>query len=99
MIDFYQIEPQSVRRWKDRWILLATDGSDYELPWEASLRDAFGVADNGQGSRPLCMAKGVKIWDVLNHVTLSAELGRYDKAELLHFKTAWSKFGAKPFRF
>lgn len=89
--DFYQIEPQTVQRWKDLWLLLATDGSDYELPWEASLRHAFGVVDNGQGRKPLCMAKGVKIWDVLNHLTISAELGHYDRAELLHFKTAWDK--------
>ncbi|MCY7328445.1 MAG: transposase [Saprospiraceae bacterium] len=89
--DFYQIEPQTVRRWNGQWLLLATDGSDYELPWESSLREAFGVANNGQGQKPICMAKGVKIWDALNGITLSAELGRYDRAELMHFKNAWDK--------
>jgi hypothetical protein len=91
MTDFYQIDPQTVRLWKDRWLLLATDGSDYELPWTDSLRKEFGVADNGQGKKPLCMGKGVKIWDVLNRMTLSAELGSYDIAEVMHFKIAWDK--------
>jgi hypothetical protein len=37
------------------------------------------------------MAKAVKIWDVLNCLTVSATLGRYDVAEMEHFKVAWEK--------
>ncbi len=59
------------RLYRDKYLLLATDGSDSELPWEAELRAEFGIADNGQGKKPMCMAKGVKIWDVLNQLTKS----------------------------
>ena len=72
-----------------RYLLLASDGSDYELPWEEELREEFGVADNKQNHQPMCMAKAVKIWDVLNRLTICATLGRYDVAEIQHFKTAW----------
>ena len=74
-----------------KYLLLASDGSDYELPWEEGLREEFGVADNIQNRQPMCMAKGVKIWDVLNRVTISAVLGHYEVGEIQHFKVAWQK--------
>lgn len=79
------------RLYADKYLLLASDGSDYELPWEEELREEFGVADNIQNRQPMCMAKGVKIWDVLNHLSVSAVLGRYEVAEIQHFKAAWLK--------
>lgn len=75
--------------YKGQYLLLATDGSDYELPYEDSLIHAFGVADNKVGKQPICMAKGVKIWDILNKLTVSSLLGHYNIAEIDHFKTAW----------
>lgn len=77
--------------YRGRYLLLASDGSDYELPWNEELQEAFGMADNKQNEQPMCMAKAVKIWDVLNRLTVSAELGRYDVAEIQHFKVAWQK--------
>lgn len=77
--------------YKDKYLLLASDGSDYELPWIEELREEFGVADNGLVAQPMCMAKGVKIWDILNRLTVSAHLGHYDVAEIRHFKVAWQK--------
>lgn len=79
------------RLYKEQYLLLATDGSDYELPYEASLIETFGVADNKVGKQAICMAKGVKIWDLLNQLTVSSFLGHYDIAEIHHFKTAWVK--------
>jgi hypothetical protein len=76
--------------YKGTYLLLATDGSDYELPYEASLIEAFGAADNKVGKQPICMAKGVKIWDLQNQLTVSSVLGHYDIAEIVHFKTAWA---------
>lgn len=72
------------------YLLLATDGSDYELPYEDSLIETFGVADNKVGKQPICMAKGVKIWDLLNQLTISSTLGHYNIAEMEHFKTTWA---------
>lgn len=77
--------------YKNKYLLLASDGSDYELPWIDELKQEFGVADNGLVEQPMCMAKGVKIWDILNRLTVSAHLGHYDVAEIRHFKIAWQK--------
>lgn len=74
-----------------KYLLLAADGSDYELPWTEELVSEFGAADNKQNKQPMCMAKGVKIWDVLNRLTVSSTLGRYDEGEGVHFKLAWQK--------
>lgn len=79
------------RLYMGKYLLLASDGSDYELPWGEEVLQEFGMADNGQNKQPMCMAKATKIWDVLNCLTVSAELGRYDVAEIQHFKTAWQK--------
>lgn len=77
--------------YRGRYLLLASDGATYELPWTAELCEEFGVADNRQNKQPMCQAKAVKIWDVLNQLTISAELGRYEVSELQHFKLAWAK--------
>ena len=74
---------------KGKYLLMATDGSDYELPYEKPLITEFGVADNGITKQPICMAKGVKIWDIMNKMTISSFIGHYDIAEINHFKTAW----------
>jgi len=52
---------------QDKYLLLAADGSDYELPWQPDILEEFGTHDNGQG-QPKCLAKGVNIW---MHFTLS----------------------------
>lgn len=79
------------RLYKSKYLLLCSDGSNYELPWEKELVEEFGVADNKQNKQPMCMATGVKIWDPLNRINVSAVLGRYDTAEIHLFKAAWSK--------
>ena len=80
-----------VQLYADKYLLLASDGSDYELPWEEELCREFGVADNGQGKKPMCMAKGVKIWDVLNRITVASQLGSYNTAEIRIFNEVWPK--------
>lgn len=80
-----------VQLYGGKYLLVASDGSDYELPWEEELCKAFGVADNGQGKKPMCMAKGVKIWDVLNRMTVASQLGCYNTAEIRIFDEVWPK--------
>ncbi len=79
------------RLFKGRYLLLASDGSNYELPWEEELVETFGTADNKQNKQPMCMATGVKIWDPLNGINVSAALGRFDTSEISLFKEAWEK--------
>ena len=82
-------ENDNYKLFKGKYLLMATDGSDYELPYEKELVKEFGVADNGLTKQPICMAKGVKIWDISNKLTISSFLGHYDIAEINHFKIAW----------
>lgn len=76
------------RLYAGRYLLLATDGSTYELPYEASLVAEFGVVDSNI-PQPICMARGVKIWDILNQITLSSHLGNYAMSEIEGFKKTW----------
>ena len=78
----------SYRLYRDKYLLLATDGSDYELPYEPSLITEFGVVD-ASAKQPICMAKGVKIWDILNQITICSHLGCYDEAEIMLFRPTW----------
>ena len=61
----------NLKRYKDKYVLIGTDGTTYELPYERELIDHFGVYDNGQG-HPICMAQGLKYYDLLNHLNLAA---------------------------
>lgn len=74
--------------YKGKYLLLSCDGSDYELPWEDDLIEEFGVHDNTQG-QPKCMARGVKIWDIMNQLTISSTLGSYQTSEMALFEQSW----------
>lgn len=67
-------------RYKNKYILLASDGSTYELPHEESLIAEFNTFDNGQG-QSRCLGQGVKLYDVLNHINIIAEFGAYNAGE------------------
>ena len=73
---------------RNRYLLLAADGSDYELPWQPDIIEEFGTHDNGQG-QPKCLSKGVNIWDVVNQINISSSFGTYRKSEKAYFKDAW----------
>lgn len=81
----------SYQLYEGQYLLLASDGSTYELPWEEELCEEFGIVDNKQNKQPMCQAKAVKIWDVLNQLTICAELGHCNIGEIRHFKLAWAK--------
>jgi len=58
--------------------LIAVDGSDIQLPNKEDIKMKFGCAMNQQGPT-LAMAKISYAYDVLNHITLDAQMG-YCKA-------------------
>ena len=62
---------------KDKYLLLASDGTNYQLPYEPELVKEFGESNNGQG-QPMCMAQSVKIYDVLNKLNVKTVLGPYN---------------------
>lgn len=76
--------------YQDKYLLVATDGSDYALPWEEELIEEFGTLDNKMG-QPICMARGVKIWDVLNQLTICSTLGAYKTSEMALFEQSWQQ--------
>lgn len=53
--------------------LIAVDGSDIQLPQKENLKNTFGRAMNQNGST-LAMAKISYAYDVLNHLTLDAQI-------------------------
>jgi len=71
---------QDQLHYKNKYIVLATDGSTYQLPYEKRLIDEFNTCDNGQG-QPMCMAQGVKIYDVLNHINIISTLSPYNSGQ------------------
>ena len=77
------------RLYAQRYLLLAVDGSNYELPWFDDIVEGFGCADNTQGGQAKAMARGVKVWDLLNEVSVAAVLGRYDESETAIFDSMW----------
>ena len=63
---------------RKKYLLLAADGSDYQLPWEKDIVHHFGIHDNGQGGQR-CLGKAVNIWDVVNQMNLSSFIWRITK--------------------
>lgn len=68
---------QDQLKYKKKYLLLATDGTNYQLPYEEELVKEFNEWDNGQG-HPVCMAQGVKIYDVLNNIVIGSAFHPYN---------------------
>jgi len=81
-------ETDDYQRFKGKYMLVATDGTTFELPYIAELVEHFGVFDNGQMSQPICMARSVKLFDVLNKKTIKTCLEPYRLSEISGTKTA-----------
>lgn len=77
------------RLYAGKYLLLAVDGSCYELPWTEDIVAEFGFADNHVMTHPRAMATGVKLWDLLNEVSVAARLGRYKDSETAMFDRLW----------
>lgn len=76
---FYQEASYSV--WYDMK-LLAVDGSRLMLPNHQTLREEFGVHNFGPNAdSPRSMAMCSMLYDVLNHVTIDAEIAPYSASE------------------
>lgn len=60
--------------------VVVIDGSDIQLPRNEQLKVAFGAAQNQNGA-VLAMAKMSNAYDVLNHLTLDAQLDYYKTSE------------------
>jgi len=67
---------QDYVKFKDRYLVLANDGTTYQLPYEEELIEVFNEFDNGQG-QPICMARGFKVFDVLNQLNVWVTLAAY----------------------
>jgi len=58
---------------EDNYLLIASDGSFYQLPYEPALIDHYNECDIGKG-QPVCMAQGVKLYDLLNKINICSTL-------------------------
>lgn len=66
-------------KWKG-FRLLAIDGSDIQLPNDEFLKQYFGTTNNQTGPT-IAMAKVSYVYDVLNHITLDAQINRVKTSE------------------
>lgn len=81
---FYRDAPYN--KWKNMR-LLAVDGSVINLPSSKSVIEEFGSQDFiRKFGTPKSMARASLLYDVLNHVTLDAQLSTYNTSEKALFK-------------
>ena len=73
--------------YENKYLLLATDGTTYRLPYQENFKKEFDHMDNGQTQAVI--AKGVKIYDVLNRLTLASQLTDYHTTEEKNFENCW----------
>jgi len=71
---------QEYLKYKETYLLLAVDGTSFDLPYEPELIETFHTFDNGQG-QPICKAQSVKFYDLLNHLTLTSSFAPYNAGE------------------
>jgi hypothetical protein len=75
-IDFFY-ENAPYHKWHD-FRLLAVDGSRLQLPNHPTIKEEFGEIKTGRnGDTPCSMATCSLLYDVLNQVTLDAQIGPY----------------------
>lgn len=63
-------------QYKGKYLILATDGTTYELPYTSELLKEFNTCSNDKGAS-CCRAQGVKIYDVLNQLTITTTFAPY----------------------
>lgn len=73
--DFYN--SFDYQRFKGKYLLCATDGSTFQLPYLPALVSHFGVYNNTQMEQGICMGLSVKLYDVLNRITICTGLNPY----------------------
>jgi len=71
-------ESSGYQKFKNKYLVVATDGTTYQLPYNRELVEYFGEFDHGQMRHPICMARSVKLFDVLNKKTICTTLSPYN---------------------
>lgn len=77
------------RLYANKYLVLGVDGSNYELPWFEEIVKEFGFANNPVMNFPKAMATGVKIWDLLNELSVATKLDKYKESETAIFDGLW----------
>ncbi len=75
---FYQTVPY--KTWHD-FRLLGVDGSIARLPFSAGIADKYGVHDTSETGVPIIYARLSQAYDLLNNLTVDANLSTYDDNE------------------
>lgn len=79
VVDKFELEDGAIQTYRG-YRLLSVDGSIIDLPNSNALRDRFGYSENSTGLT-YCKALSMTAFDVLNKLTIFAELYRYDDSE------------------
>lgn len=88
LIQAYYQKP-GFQLYQDKYLLLASDGTTYRLPYEKELIKEFDQMDNGKTKAVL--AKGVKIYDLLNRLSICSRLTDYRTIEEKNFDACWNE--------
>lgn len=74
---YYSEEHKKIKE----YLILAIDGSDFEIPNEKKLVEIYGYAGNAKEDSHVGKAKASMLYDVENEIVISAILNRYDSSE------------------
>ncbi|WP_367388265.1 IS4 family transposase [Lewinella sp. LCG006] len=87
--NFYSIG--NYHLYKEKYLLLSSDGTDFHLPWTEEIVAEFSMMDNGMSDQPKCLARCIKVWDVLNRLSVQTQLYEYEAAEINMFAQNWEE--------
>ena len=83
MEDFYNLDEKIL---DNGYIVLAIDGTDFEIPNTPSNREYFGETKNQFNSKPLARASASAIFDINNNFILDLVIDKYRTSEIIMAK-------------
>lgn len=95
VIEKFEREDGAIQTYKG-YRLLSVDGSIIDLPNTAPLKARFGCSENSTGILH-CKALAMTVFDVLNKISIFAELYRYDESEKNKIKDIVDDFSEIPY--
>jgi len=79
LIDKFEQEDGAIETYRG-YRLLSVDGTIIDLPNNNTIKETFGFSSNNSGST-FCKALGMTAFDLLNRITIFAEMYRFDDSE------------------
>lgn len=81
LVDFYEKFPDEVKKYKNKYVIAAIDGSDCEVPNTKETRERYQSINSSNNDR-VARIKLSNCYDVLNKYVLDTEIEEYKHSEL-----------------